>query len=424
MDARENQLNPRRFDRDDYAPPPPAGRGYSAVDTDNPDVIKSRIDRTRAEMDETVDALQHKLSLDYVIERTIGSFRDSAGRSRVFEMVRENPIPATMIGLGVAWLLFEQSGGSKAARIPHRHPDDIGRGDEYDWLAPGAEYYERRGMSGGRGEGGKGMIGKAGEKVSDVADQARDAAGNLIDRVRDSAGNLVERVRDTVSGTAQGASHARHQARERMSHMGHDARERAEHLAHDARQRVMHAGQDLRRQAERARNGFWHTYEDNPLMMGAGALCLGLLLGLSVPTTRAENRVMGEASDELGRKARKLGEDVVRSSERVAEKAVAAAKDAAHNSGTDDVVDKARAAVTSAASAAQHEARKEGEDLARKTGVDKLGNLGDDTQASKTPGSTGSDKIGGVSGTTQKQDLNRPAQPGPSKPGGGFTSGI
>jgi hypothetical protein len=370
MDARETELNTRRYDRDDFVPPPP-GRGYAAVETDDPDVIKSQIDRTRAEMDQTVDALQHKLSIEHLIDRTIGNLRDSAGRSRVLETIRENPIPTALIGVGLAWLLYDQQHprqhtyGHAPRQRPLGPPDEVGHGSERDWLAPGAQYWEgsARGSNDGRGVIGRvrNTVQGLTHKVGDVGSTVGERAGDVASRARNAASNIGEQAREGVGRVRDSAEDIANRARNVADDVGSRARE----FAYTARERATHLGTDVRQQAQRGQRMFWGTYEENPLVMGAGALCLGLILGLSVPTTRAENKLMGETSDELARKARRLGKKAAETGSRVAETAMHSAKDAVENQDSGDILDKARAAVTSAASTLKEEARREGQTLVK-----------------------------------------------------------
>ena len=74
---------------------------------------------------------------------------------------------------------------------------------------------------------------------------------------------------------------------------------------------------------------FWATMNENPLAVGATAAAVGALVGLALPSTPTENRLMGERRDELMHQAKdRVQETVKETTEKV--KAVATeAKDAA-----------------------------------------------------------------------------------------------
>ena len=88
--------------------------------------------------------------------------------------------------------------------------------------------------------------------MSDRAGDLADRAGDVVDRVQERAGDL---------GTT--------------------------------------AKRKMQEQTERARGGLEEMMEENPLALVAGAAILGLALGLVLPETRREQRLMGSRRDQL-----------------------------------------------------------------------------------------------------------------------------
>lgn len=87
-----------------------------------PDVIEQDIARTRAEMSDTVNEIQDRLSPGRIREeardRIRGGIRNVASRisrsakergASLMDTVRSNPMPLAMIGIGAAWLLISRS---------------------------------------------------------------------------------------------------------------------------------------------------------------------------------------------------------------------------------------------------------------------------------------------------------------------------
>src|SRR4029079_10175969 len=90
--------------------------------------IREEIVQTRAELSETIEAIQERLTPSHLVAQAGESVRNAttekvkemantAGRaadqfmdSPVVETVRSNPIPAVMIGIGTAWLLMKGRG--------------------------------------------------------------------------------------------------------------------------------------------------------------------------------------------------------------------------------------------------------------------------------------------------------------------------
>src|SRR5688572_15038885 len=92
----------------------------------DPEAIRSDINVTRRRMDDTMDALGDRLQPQHLLDEILGFFRGSSnGESRLSHMresithsadtamhavtdsVKKNPIPALLIGAGVAWLIYE-----------------------------------------------------------------------------------------------------------------------------------------------------------------------------------------------------------------------------------------------------------------------------------------------------------------------------
>lgn len=83
----------------------------------------------------------------------------------------------------------------------------------------------------------------------------------------------------------------------------HGFREKAKEGVDQVRNRAQEAG-------GRARHGFEHYFEKHPLLMGLGAMALGIAVGMTLPSSRQENRWLGEASDRMKERTRDAAEKV------------------------------------------------------------------------------------------------------------------
>jgi ElaB/YqjD/DUF883 family membrane-anchored ribosome-binding protein len=117
---------------------------------------------------------------------------------------------------------------------------------------------------------------------SSFADTGTDDGSGMMDRARE----MGSEVSDTVSSTWN-------QARSRVA----DTTSRMADTAQGARESLLH-------QKDRAVQGYNNLLRDNPLALGAIGIAVGALLGAALPTTEPENRLMGEASDDLADKAK------------------------------------------------------------------------------------------------------------------------
>lgn len=303
--------------------------------TASPDQIEREIDQTRREISHTIDALTEKLSPGQLLDQALGYVKEGGGAfvGNLGRSVRDNPVPVTLLGVGLAWLMmsgrshpesrngngyrYAEGGGYPAMRENRGSVDYAGERidtDEFDPVSGGpvdtagsayrdSVYRSQSGVSGDRSDNGaqddEGLIGRA----ETWAGEARDAAGRRLheagDSLRDAAADLRERV-----------SHARHHVAAGVSGM----RDRGADYVHDAGRRLSRAGE--------ATGTFMR---DNPLVVVAAALAVGGAIAAMIPTSRRERELMGGPSDALRDSAAKAASELKEKVRHTAEAAVDAA---------------------------------------------------------------------------------------------------
>jgi len=73
------------------------------------------------------------------------------------------------------------------------------------------------------------------------------------------------------------------------------------------------------------------TAERNPLGLAVGGVALGFVAGLLLPSTRVENKAMGETSDKITDAVKETASDAIESGKQVAQDATDSAKTQAHD---------------------------------------------------------------------------------------------
>ena len=384
--------------------------------------IRSEIERTRAEMDETFDALESKMTPGQILEEvwylTRGGTR--AGASRLWHIAREHPLPATVIGLGLGWLLVESSrGGGRSSRSSYV----LGGGNASSRGAGRSNLYE---SSAGYGaypesyntdylESWESSEGGASGRVASAAGSVKHAAVHAKDTVKDAALH----AKDTVAGAAASAGHrvadAADTVRERASDLGHRTRERASELKDRTREKATELGYRTRSQARRAQVGFWEMMDENPLAVGVATLALGVLAGLSLPSTRREDEILGETRDRLVDRLEEVGREALDKGKQVAGTAVDTLKEEAENAGltASGLAEKVREVGRHTEEAVKQEVKSQG--LTGEGGSQNSGGAftgaglttGGVTTPSATTGTTGTT---GVTGTTGSRDRTTPRE--------------
>jgi ElaB/YqjD/DUF883 family membrane-anchored ribosome-binding protein len=269
------------------------GSGTSEVpsaledDVDEVEAQRIHVEQTRADMSETIDAIQEKMSpanlaqqaKDTVKDATIGKAQQVAGTagdtatgmgSSIVETVQRNPVPAALIGIGLGWLLM--SGRKQSASQPS-FPSQ----KRYAYRDVGLDPY--------RGQ---------------YQEQSGSPVGQALGQAQQTAGQ-VQQTAQQVVGQAQ---------------------QQAGQLATGAQQ-----------QAQQAASGFQQLLQENPLTVGVVGLALGAAVGLAIPETQAEDQLMGQARGTLMDKAQQTAQDTAQKVQNIAQEAVGAAKQEAQDQG-------------------------------------------------------------------------------------------
>lgn len=303
------------------------------------DEIRRDIERKRAEMDRTVDELEHRLSPGQLLDQALGWARGAGaggGARGAAEsgagFVKDHPVPLALLGAGAAWLAAEAASGHSVSidGDPDVGPGTEGRaaGRRGPYRGDALEEGEWDDDGGGMGDRARSVASSAGDKASSAADSARGAG--------DKAGAKLGDARDAIG--------------DRMSSAGESASDAARSAA-----------RGTKRGARRAKHGLMSALDDNPLAMGAAAFGLGLAGGLAAPTTHWEDEAMGGTADTLKREAQDMAEDVGRAAKKAGAEAVTAAKEEADRQGMgDSLKDSAKRVASEAKDAAKERAREEG----------------------------------------------------------------
>jgi ElaB/YqjD/DUF883 family membrane-anchored ribosome-binding protein len=238
------------------------------TDERSPEEIEREIERTRERMSNNIDALGNKLSPDALKQQAkdaisgkaqdvVANVGDQAREtgSRVLDFITQNPLPVAAVTLGAIWLFSmrrddnSEVSGDRMARFAYTGP-------------------ERREPNGRPGLG---------------------------RRLADRAGSMRHSVADAASHVSERAEELRERAGERAGEL----RERAGERADELRERAGELGSSARERARSARGNLEQMMHENPLAIAAGAVVIGLALGMLVPETEPERRVMGSTRDQL-----------------------------------------------------------------------------------------------------------------------------
>jgi hypothetical protein len=238
-------------------------------DTRRPEEIENDIERTRAEVSSTIDAIQNKLAPTQVMDRAVHYARtnlpDNFG-TFLGDTVRKNPIPIILFGLSIASIMVQGRKTDGVARVRRQARD---RQDlEFDPTVYDVDYVSSTAVVGSPEGKTSGAMDKVGEKGRGLMNKVSE----LGHRVSDSTSSMASRARSKLSGSTSSNSTG----------------SRSGQLTQKSRQ-----------QYYRARDGFDRMIDEQPLMLGILGVAIGTLLGASLPNTRREDQLLGTKRDQL-----------------------------------------------------------------------------------------------------------------------------
>ncbi|HYH17290.1 MAG TPA: hypothetical protein VD995_01615 [Azospirillum sp.] len=265
-------------------------RASQARITDTLDTLKRRL-APRHLMEQTMNRTVNRMGNDRSRDTRTGDGRQhdssmthrlSSGASSMGDMVRSNPVPMAMIGLGIGWMLLSRTG------YDHRIADNRYVHGMTDRAGSAARY--------------------ARDTFYSATDRVRHAAGDAYDAASGAVGGMTDRASDAYSSAYEGA---RGMAR------SNEGGGRSTTPARSSGPGMM----------SRATHGFWDMVEDHPLVAGVMGVALGAAIGAGIPSTRYENRWVGDYADQMTDRAKELAQDAVERGTRAARAAAEAARE-------------------------------------------------------------------------------------------------
>jgi len=323
---------PNFVTNDDVLPDDPTfGAVYVAPETtevtattpDNPEVIQAEIEATRADMSQTINAIQDRLNPETLKEQaremvhdaTVGRAQEAVsnvsdraqqmvGNNTIVETIRQNPIPAALAGVGLGWLWMNRS--KRWHTEPYYYqPRRQTTQNEGQYYSPGFQRYQQR------EERYMAQQQSGGGRFSGVAD----SAGSAFGAVQSGAGLAVGSMQETA-GAALGS------VQEGAGQAFGTVQDSAGQLAGQVGQ----WGSQAQQKADQ-------MISENPVPLGLIALGLGFAVGMMLPETEKERALMGEQRDQLLEKAQQKSQEVVQKVQSVAQDMTDTAQQSAQEQG-------------------------------------------------------------------------------------------
>ncbi len=283
----------------------------------DPRAIEADLERDRASLASTLDALSDRVSVDNLAKEALGMITSRAGAytSTIDTAVRANPLALALIGAGVAWMVLGPRGrsddASSAAPMGHPTHDELPRWESEGGNPPDMGSIAYRPTSSGNGASvtyGASAAGADGDwhqqatglraRASAALARIESEAKSYYASMRDGIGSGLGGARDFAAEKASVVSSFTSDLKERLSHGLEDLSEVSRDRILAARERAYAAG--IR--SDSVTGAIRHpgrALEDHPLIAGAVAFALGAAVAAMLPRTETEDRAFGSERDRL-----------------------------------------------------------------------------------------------------------------------------
>lgn len=263
--------------------------------------LQREIEADRLRIEEELNAIQERMSPGRLIDELLEYSRTSGGAEYLSNLgiaMRANPIPVTLMGVSLAWLLANP--GSRAPAARERQPPV----DDYPLATVTAPVTRVGPVESGFGERYSHFSDESGSRFRALTDERGHRAGHFVDPggnvfrgFVDAAGKQISDIRDETGALldeASGwASETWRQASAKAGRISDSIADTYRSVADGAQS----AGRSLEDQGTRFNAAIVQQFRDQPLVGGALAFAVGAAIGATLPRTQAEDETIGEASD-------------------------------------------------------------------------------------------------------------------------------
>jgi hypothetical protein len=155
----------------------------------DPQTIERELDATRADLRDTLTALERRLSFDRLFDLTVGRIREHGGQfaGNLGHAAVQNPMPVLLTSIGLGWMMLESRRGNGA------YGD--GESSSTDRMS--------------------GRMGRMGDRMHHAMDSSRERMA----RARDSLHGATDSMRSGASHAAAATRERAEQARASFEHM-------------------------------------------------------------------------------------------------------------------------------------------------------------------------------------------------------------
>lgn len=276
--------------------------------------LEREVSEQRNRIEARIGEIKHRLSPGQLLDEAL-SYSKHGGEqfaSNLGQQISANPLPAALVGIGLAWLMAgNMSGGARPGAVA-RPPQPLR--EEYPYaIVPsggltrtshatdetGAWWSEFRTDAGATF---KAPADELGNRAGHFVDQSGktfagfiDAAGNRVRQFQDQSGEALD---DALGWANHGWQDAREAVGQVVQNVASGASRLGENLASGTR-RLGSVGDTMQSQADQLSRQITSLYRQQPLIAGALAFAVGAAVGATLPHTDEEDQWLGKEADRI-----------------------------------------------------------------------------------------------------------------------------
>jgi hypothetical protein len=276
--------------------------------------LEREVSEQRNRVEARIGEIKERLSPGQLLDELLSYSKEGGGKfaSNLGHQLTANPLPAALVGVGLAWLIGSNATAASApVPSPHRYRDD----DEFPYaklpsggLRRVSHVADNEGQWWSEFESNEGTRYKAkadssGHRAGHFTDEAGkkfsgfiDEAGNRVKQFQDESGNALDDALGWASHTWQSASRSIDRQARGLQHAASDAVFAARDIGNNL-------GSGLQSQTDELTRQIGSLYDRQPLIAGALAFAAGAAVGAALPHTTQEDRLLGEQADKARDKA-------------------------------------------------------------------------------------------------------------------------
>jgi ElaB/YqjD/DUF883 family membrane-anchored ribosome-binding protein len=292
--------------------------------------LRRDADRTRAHLTGTVEELRAQVAdtathvRDAVspatLKRQVKDYVRESSEDMVHSLqrrVRENPLQAVAIGAGLAYPLWNLLRAVPAPLLL------IGAG-----LALSRSSTVREATDEALARA-RAAAANAADMTREKFDELRDSAGSVVEQAAELASSTKDRVSAAIADTKGRATNGSRNATDSVKEGADAMLDRGSGALAAAGDKIsdfaVQAQGTLSNTYNQAKGTLSNTYEQNPLLIAGIGVAVGALIASSLPATSAENRLFGDTSEKLRRRASEAAAEGLDAAKQAAEGVVEAA---------------------------------------------------------------------------------------------------